>query len=194
MPELAASALIAAQEGQLQRLRAHAEKFASSPRVVPAAQHPAELIEVIEGALNVRNAFVRLQRDARTQMRVFDKPPYTGDQPEGNPEEYRLLDAGQVSYRTIYDRAGLLQPGRIAEIRNGIQHGERARVAGSLPMKMALCDDRLALIPATASGHRVSQAAYLIHPSSLLAALSELFEAIWQRAVPLNQADALSSG
>jgi DNA-binding CsgD family transcriptional regulator/DNA-binding Lrp family transcriptional regulator len=194
MPELAASALIAAQESQLRRLRAHAQLFASGQRALPAAQHPAELIEVIEGALNVRNAFVRLRREARKQIRVFDKPPYTGDQPEGNPDEYQPLDAGQVRYRTIYDRAGLVQPGRIAEIRNGIQHGERARVARSLPMKMALCDDRLALIPVATSGHRVSQAAYLIHPSSLLAAFSELFEVIWQRAVPLKQAHALSSG
>ena len=194
MPELAASALIAAQESRLRRLREHAEQFASRERVLPAAQHPAELIEVIEGALNVRNAFVRLQRAARKQMRVLDKPPYTGDQPEGNPEEYRLLDVGQVRYRTIYEQAGLVQPGRIAEIRNGIQHGERARVARSLPMKMALCDDRLALIPVSTFDRRASQAAYLIHPSSLLAALSELFEAIWQQAVPLNQAHAVSTG
>jgi DNA-binding CsgD family transcriptional regulator/DNA-binding Lrp family transcriptional regulator len=187
MPELAASALIAAQESQLRRLREHAQQFASRQRALPGAGHPAELIEVIEGALNVRNAFVRLQRGARTQMRVLDKPPYTGDQPEGNPEEYRLLHAGQVRYRTIYDRAGLVQPGRIAEIRNGIQRGERARVARSLPMKMALCDDRLALIPVSTFGRRASQAAYLIHPSSLLAA-------IWQQAVPLNPAPALSAG
>ena len=194
MPDLAASALIAAQEGQLRRLRAHAQQFASDQRAPSAAQHPAELIEVIEGAHNVRNALVGLQRYARKQIRVFDKPPYTGDQPGGNPEEYRLLDAGQVRYRTIYDRAGLVQPGRIAEIRNGIQHGERARVARSLPMKMALCDDRLALIPVSTSSHRASQAAYLIRPSSLLAALSDLFEAIWQRAVPLNQTHALDAG
>ena len=34
---------------------------------------------------------------------------------------------------------------------------------------------------------REDQASYLIHPSSVLDALSELFEARWDKAVPLNQ-------
>ncbi len=186
MPDLAASTLIAAQESKLGQLRAYADQIAASYRVPAGDRHPAELIEVIEGASKVRNAFVRLQREARKEMRVFDKPPYTDEQPDGNPEEYRLLDEGRVSYRTVYDRNGITAPGRIGEIRRGIRHGERARV-GSAPMKMALSDDRLALIPVLTSGHTVNEAAYVVHPSSLLDALSELFEVIWAKAIPLNQ-------
>ncbi|MBO0870476.1 MAG: helix-turn-helix transcriptional regulator, partial [Micromonosporaceae bacterium] len=118
---------------------------------------------------------------------VLDKPPYTAEQPEGNIDEYRLLDEGRVRYRTLYDRTGLGEPGRIAEIWNGIRHGERARVASSLPMKMAISDESLALIPVSTSGQNRAEDAYLVHPSSLLAALCELFEALWERAVPLNQ-------
>lgn len=184
MPDIAASALIAAQEGRLRRLRQHAQQLAAASRAQAGARHPSELIEVIEGAENVRTAFVRLQRSARTEMRVFDKPPYTADQPDGNPEEYRLLGEGRVRYRTLYDRIGLTQPERIAEIWNGIRHGERARVAASLPMKMALCDDRLALIPVTADGDSAAGAAFLLHPSALLEALAQLFESQWEKAVP----------
>lgn len=190
MPDIAASELIAAQESQLQRLREYAHQLAAANRVRSGARHPAELIEVIEGSANVRNVFMRLHRDARTQMRVFDKPPYTAEQPDGNPEEYRLLDAGRVRYRVVYERAGLTQPERMTEIWAGIQRGERARVAGSLPMKMALCDSRLALIPVSPAGTGAEQAAYLVHPSSLLDALSELFEALWAKAVPLNRRQA----
>lgn len=190
VPDMAASALIAAQESKLRRLRGHAQQLAATRRAKAGARHPAELIEVIEGVANVRQAFLRLQREARVQMRVFDKPPYTADQPEGNPEEYRILRHGQVRYRTLYDRAGLVLPERMAEIWNGIRHGERARVAGSLPMKMALCDGKIALIPVSASSGSAGQAAYLVHPSSLLDALSELFEALWEKAVPLNRRPA----
>jgi DNA-binding CsgD family transcriptional regulator/DNA-binding MarR family transcriptional regulator len=185
-PDLAAATLIAAQESQLQQLRVHAQQLAAAHRARAGAHHPAELIEVIEGALNVRNAFRRLQREARQQMRVFDKPPYTAPQPDGSADEYGLLREGRVRYRTLYDRAGLGEPGRMSEIWNGIRHGEQARATNSLPMKMALCDDRLALIPVSTSGQSVNQNAYLVHPSSLLDALSELFEATWDRAVPLN--------
>ena len=187
MPDIAASELIAAQESQLQRLREYAHQLAAANRVRSTARHPAQLIEVIESSANVRNVFMRLHRDAHTEMRVFDKPPYTAPQPDGNPEEYRLLDAGRVRYRVVYERAGLTQPERMSEVRAGILRGERARVAGSLPMKMALCDDRLALIPVSAAVIGAEQAAYLVHPSSLLDALSELFEALWAKAVPLNR-------
>jgi len=191
MPDIAASELIAAQESQLRRLREYAYQLAAARRASFGARDPAELVEVVEGAANVRRAFVRLQRDAEHEMRVFDKPPYTAEQPEGNPEEYRLLAEGQVRYRTIYERAALAQPERMAEVWTGIRQGERARVAGSLPMKMALSDMRLALIPVSASGVNAGAAAYVVHPSSLLDALSALFEAMWEKAVPLNQGPAL---
>jgi hypothetical protein len=94
------------------------------------------------------------------------------EQPDGNLEEYRLLSEGRIRYRT-YERAGLTQPERMAEIWNGIRRGERARVAGSLPIKMAPCDNRLALVPVSTSGSGADQAGYLVHPSSLLDALCD---------------------
>jgi hypothetical protein len=154
MPDIAASELIATQESQLRRLREYAYQLAAARRASFGARDPAELVEVIEGADNVRNAFIRLQRDAQSEMRVFDKPPYTAEQPDGNPEEYRLLGEGQVRYRTLYERAALAQPDRMAEVWNGIRQGERARVARSLPMKMAICDRRLALIPVSTQWQR----------------------------------------
>jgi DNA-binding CsgD family transcriptional regulator len=189
MPDVAASELIAAQERQLKRLREYAYQLAAANRARSGSHHP-ELIELVEGAANVRKAFVRLQREARTEIRVFDKPPYTAEQPDGNGEEYRLLGEGRVRYRTLYERAGLTRPERMAEIWNGIRRGERARVAGSLPMKMALCDNRLALVPVSTSGSGADEAGYLVHPCSLLDALSELFEARWEKAVALNQRPA----
>jgi DNA-binding CsgD family transcriptional regulator len=190
MPDIAASELIATQESQLRRLREYAYQLAAARRASFGARDPAELVEVIEGAANVRKAFVRLQREAQNEMRVFDKPPYTAEQPDGNPEEYRLLGEGQVRYRTLYERAALARPERMAEVWNGIRLGERARVTRSLPMKMALCDRRLALIPVSTYSDNAGEAAYLVHPSSLLDALSELFEAMWDKAVPLNQRPA----
>ena len=65
-------------------------------------------------------------------------------------------------------QAALAQPERMAEVWNGIRRGERARVARSLPMKMALSDRRLALIPVSAYSDKADEAAYLVHPSSLL--------------------------
>ena len=55
-----------------------------------------------------------------------------------------------------------------------------------VPLEMYLADDRLALLPlATAAEDRT---AVVIHPSGLLDALGDLFEGLWQRALPLGLA------
>lgn len=199
-PEQVAATLIAERERDLLNLRAHAQRLASEqPRHDGAQHHPAELVEVIEGADNVRHTFVRLQRQAQVQIRGFDRPPYLDNPVSGNPEENRQLDDRGLSYRVVYHQSALAIPGRMTDIRRGIHQGERARVSKHVPMKMVLCDDQAALIPITTTGGS-ADAAYLVHPSSLLDAFSELFEVLWERAVPLNRpsddlepSDALSA-
>ncbi|MEE6257500.1 helix-turn-helix domain-containing protein [Plantactinospora sonchi] len=187
-PDQVATLLIADQERDLLRLRTHAERLAEEVRRREATgRHPAELVEVVEGAANLRATLVRLQREARTQIRGLDRPPYLDNPVRGNPEENQQLTDRGLTYRVVYDRSALAIPGRMAEIWRGIQNGERARVASNVPMKMMLCDDRLALIPVMADG-QLTDAAYLVHPSSLLDAVSELFEALWERAVAVNRA------
>lgn len=186
-PDQVATFLIAEQERDLLRLRRHADELAKDIRQREGpGRHPAELVEVVEGAANLRTTLIRLQREARVQIRGMDRPPYLDNPTSGNPEEtHQLTDRG-LTYRVIYDRSALAIPGRMAEIWRGIQSGERARVASNVPMKMLLCDDRFALIPVMAAG-QLTDAAYLVHPSSLLEAVSGLFEALWERAVAINR-------
>ncbi|MFI7609190.1 helix-turn-helix domain-containing protein [Micromonospora sp. NPDC049366] len=193
-PDQVATSLIAERERDLLRLRTHADHLAKEIRRRDGAgRHPAELVEVIEGAEDLRATLVRLQRDARVQIRGLDRGPYLDNPVSGNSEEtHQLTDRG-LTYRVIYDRSALEIPGRMAEIWRGIQRGERARVASEVPMKMMLSDDRLGLVPVMAEG-QLADAAYLVHPSPLLDALSELFEALWDRAVAINRSDAVGRG
>lgn len=188
-PDLVASSLIAERERDLSRLRAHARELAAEQARHEARHHPAELVEVIEGATNVRNTFVRLQREAREQIRGFDRPPYLDNPVSGNPEQNQQTEDRGLTYRVVYDQSALAIPRRMDDVWRRIQRGERARVSAHVPMKMVLCDDRLALIPVTMEG-LAPDAAYLVHPSSMLDAFSELFEALWDRAVPLNRSAA----
>lgn len=188
-PDLVVSSLIAERERDLSRLRVHARRLAAEQARHEARHHPAELVQVIEGATNVRNTFVRLQREAREQVRGFDRPPYLDDPVSGNPEQKHQAEDRGLTYRVIYDQSALAIPRRMEDVWRRIQNGERARVSGHVPMKMVICDDRLALIPVTRDG-MAPDAAYLVHPSSMLDAFSELFEALWERAVPLNRSAA----
>jgi DNA-binding NarL/FixJ family response regulator len=51
-----------------------------------------------------------------------------------------------------------------------------------------MCDDTMAI--ACSPAEYQNAIAYLIHPSSLLEVTSALFEAIWDRAVPLNRTES----
>jgi DNA-binding MarR family transcriptional regulator len=185
--DLAAGTLIAERERELLRLRTHAEQLAAQhARQRTEGLDPADLIEIVDGAANMQSALVRLQRVARTEIRSFDRPPYLEDPISGNAEQYAQTAERALTYRVVYHSSALEIPGRLDDVWRRIQHGERARVSSNVPMKMVLCDDQLALIPVTGDRH-AADAAYLVHPSSLLDAFSELFEAVWERAVPLNR-------
>ncbi|GAB3900204.1 hypothetical protein GCM10029964_087220 [Kibdelosporangium lantanae] len=67
-----------------------------------------------------------------------------------------------------------------------MRHGEQARIDGDVPMKLAIADDRLAIIPLMRPGDPTLTASYLIHPSPLLDALIALFESVWTRSVPVR--------
>ncbi|TCC45041.1 hypothetical protein E0H75_31490 [Kribbella capetownensis] len=187
-PAQVAEDLLAEHERRQRRLQTHLQQLAVA---FPAGgrRHPAELVEVLEGAGNVRNAFRRLQRAARREIRVFDRPPYFNsggaDSFEANELELDDLDQSRLTYRVIYDRAVLDVPGRMADIWAGVRQGEQARVAARLPLKLALADDDLALVNSTSDFDTAT--AYLVHPSAFLDALAEVFETTWTRSVALNR-------
>jgi sugar-specific transcriptional regulator TrmB/DNA-binding CsgD family transcriptional regulator len=189
-PAVAVGALAQHQEQALARVRDRMRELAGLFGSRHNGTHPAEQVEIIDGADNVWNTSVRLQHAATEQLRVFDTPPYLERHPDReNADERAVLSKG-LTGRCVYARSAVLLPGRYTHIRAAIRSGEQARVTASLPMKMLVCDSQLALIPVTPVAAAGPSAAYLIYPSSLLDALAALFEAYWDRAVPLNLATA----
>ncbi|WP_433889232.1 helix-turn-helix domain-containing protein [Streptomyces sp. CA-111067] len=189
-PSLAGSVLIARREHELRQLQQHLNKLDEAFQAETAGQHPAEHIEVVKGAPKIWRTFVRVQRCAQREVRAFDKPPYfvaIGEHGDEGPnlEERRFLSAGTVGYRVVYDQESVAIPGRLENIWEGIRSGERARVGTSLPTKLVLCDDSMAIMSSPADYH--SGVAYLIRPSSLLDMITALFEAVWDRSVPLSR-------
>jgi predicted transcriptional regulator/DNA-binding CsgD family transcriptional regulator len=192
-PSLAGSVLIAKREHELKQLQQHLNKLDEAFRSEASAARPADHIEVITGAPRIWRTFVRVQRAAQREVRGFDKPPYFVPQGEHgdegpNLDEWRLLATNTVSYRVVYDQESVAIPGRLANIWEGIRNGEKARVATALPVKLVLCDDSMAIVCSPPDYH--NGIAYLIHPSSLLDMTIGLFDAIWDRAMPFNNAES----
>lgn len=180
-PDLGLVELVRVREEALSRVRTRAAELTEASRQASRMAHPAELVEIVTGGENVYATFVRLQAAARRQLRGFDVGPYIDADPtQENTAEAQALGRG-VAYRTVYDECLFGFPGRSKHVRAAIDSGEQARVAPRLPMKMLLCDEQTALIPVGPPG--IGQAAaYLIYPSSLLDAISALFESVWDGA------------
>ncbi len=186
-PDRAIEAVLREREAALRDTRRHIGTLMEMYRASTRFAHPGELVEVITGRDEVNERWGRMQQDIRVQMRGFDRPPYAAPRgaSDSNEVELGLLGRG-VKCRVVYDKSAIELPGRIDDIELGMRHGEQARIDGDVPMKLAIADDRLAIIPLMRPGDPALTASYLVHPSPLLDALIALFEAVWTRSVPVR--------
>jgi DNA-binding CsgD family transcriptional regulator len=125
----------------------------------------------------------QLQFGAREEICCLDKPPYL-DAPGTAATDLELLERG-IACRTIYERASVEHPGGLHEVEQLLAGGQQARVLPSIPMKLYLVDRRHAVLPLQREPASV-EAAVVVHAPALLAALSTLFEGLWERALPMH--------
>jgi sugar-specific transcriptional regulator TrmB len=182
-PDVALAELIGRQEERLSAARSEMHRLTQLFRDSGTAGD-AGAVEVISGGAAVSVRVNRLYESARAQVRCFDRPPYVQRPGESLARQQRRQREGIV-YRTLYSRDALAWPGRFQEdILASCATGEHARVRASLPTKLVLADDTLAVVPISVD-EPVVEAAFVIRAPSLLAALAALFEHEWSRAVPL---------
>lgn len=184
-PDLALDALVLrrAQELDAVRLtgRRLAERFQSRAR--PA--QPSELVEIITGAEAIGAHLAQLQRGARTEILLTDRPPYLYVEPELNTDELDALARG-VAVRCVYHQGGLEAPGRMAQLARYLSAGETARAHPEVAVKMLIVDRRVAMVPMNTAPDALA-GSVLLHPSPLLDALVVCFEALWTQAVRLDR-------
>ncbi|GAA3672127.1 LuxR family transcriptional regulator [Nonomuraea antimicrobica] len=181
-PETGLDALIRARTRELAAARHRAAQLGARFHGAAPGQDSTDLVEVVVGKDAVSRAFQRLQESARRLIRVLDAPPYATPV-GGNAVEFELLERG-VEYRALYDRRAMEVPGTQSLITRYVAAGEQARV-GDVPVKLALNDHPMAIMPLRHDGHDV-ESALVVHDSTLLDALAALFEMCWERAVPLQ--------
>ncbi|MGH2711880.1 MAG: helix-turn-helix transcriptional regulator [Actinomycetota bacterium] len=184
-PEAALEILILERQEELEAIRVHAARLAEMVRSSIQRTRPGELVEVITGLPAVGERFAQMQRTARQELLIFDKPPYawSGGQ---NTAELDLLARG-IECRTVYDRTSLELEGRPDAVAVYVERGEQARVFDGIPVKMAIVDRRVGLIPLNIA-EPGSGGAIQVHASALLDALAMFFETIWERAAPIQSA------
>jgi sugar-specific transcriptional regulator TrmB/DNA-binding CsgD family transcriptional regulator len=179
-PDVAIEALIARRSEELGRARLAAAGLLTEYQQGARRDNAAALIEVITGRAAIYQRSVQLLHSARQEILMFDKPPYIG--PLDNAIEFELLARG-IRWRSVYAPEALHSPDRVAQMRALQRAGERARIAPDLPLKLAIADNRLALLPLTTNEDE-QEMAILVHPCSLLTTVRTLFDLFWERGMP----------
>jgi sugar-specific transcriptional regulator TrmB/DNA-binding CsgD family transcriptional regulator len=182
-PDVALEALVLKRQDELERVRIVAGHLAAKFHASQATSDAAQVVEVLNSVDAVVHRFAQLQNEAVNEVLILDSPPYrVSDTPPVNDAELDALARG-VTYRVVYDRAALeaMAPDAFAEIGSYVSAGEQARLTPVLPLKLAIIDRRVAVVPL-----RTQQVALhcciVVHPCSLLDALIYIFESLWESA------------
>ncbi len=180
-PEVAVPALISRRTEEFAAAQAAALRLAAEqPHELRTS--PDELIEVVVGRPAVAARFIQLTQSVSTEMLVLDRPPYAQAVVEQNVPERQVLDRG-VAVRGIYATEAFELPGAVDQARASVQQGEEARVHADVPMKLAIADRSVALLPLAVD--EVIGSALLVRAPTVVRSLVALFELLWQQSVPL---------
>jgi hypothetical protein len=179
-PDVAIDALAERRREELARTQLAARALLTE---MPAEERhrPEEIVEVLVGWAETAARFDQLLGSTRHELMVIDRPPYVADPGRSDTSVRKLLRAN-VRVRGLYAPEALELPGALAEVEDAAGAGEQSRVHAGLPMKLAIGDRRLAILPLGGPG---VDAAVCIRPSALLDALIQLFELLWEQATPI---------
>jgi Sugar-specific transcriptional regulator TrmB len=155
---------------------------------------PGTVIEVVTGRAAVLQRIEQIRAGARGQVRSLDEAPYVSL--SGIRPGLRPLPA-DVTRRVIYDSAAIGDQAMPPDVEELLRGGQQARVLPSVPLRLHLVDRRLAVLPlryaSVADQEGEPGTLIIVHPSALLEALSELFENLWTRALPVSSGHGVSA-
>lgn len=181
-PDLAIEALILRRQEELHDARRTADRLLERFRDSPAGSAELPAIELVRGRDAVAQWWVQLQRGARREVMIFDRPPYVMPFTGPNPVEMELLARG-VTYRVLYDGSSFDRPEKHEAVRRCVEAGESARVRVGVPMKLLIADGELAL---THHGADVAEHAVVVRHPAVLSGLVALYEALWRDSAPFS--------
>ena len=180
-PSMALRPLLLERERGLTRAHEALVELSDLYRRSAEQRSVADVVDVVIGDESVRQRVAQLQAASTEQVRVLVLNEIALVSGEENIEEDRALARG-VRYRVIVESAVLERPGFLTAAREMAQIGEEIRVLPTLPTRMFIADDQMALVPMHSQGEDEGFGALLIHPSGLLDLVISIFEEYWRTA------------
>jgi len=149
--------------------------------------NPLDYIEIIKDSFLIHKKFIELVGDAKQEVLIFSKAPYTGPKEvlkEQTKKQAEPLRQG-ITIKSIYEIP--TEPDEMEwwyeDISSSAEMGEQARVIKQLPMKMVIIDEEVVMLPMEdpiSSG--TSFTAQIIRHKGLAKTLRLSFDAVWSLA------------
>lgn len=178
-----------AQAAELERLRRQADEIAERLDPAPAlAPGAVAAVEAVSGPGAIVRRVDQLLARAEKEVLILDRPPYLNPWAVAGADPgtgiAALLERG-VTVRVVLAREGLALPGRTRLLGPLVDRGLGVRVAADVPTKLIAVDGRDALLP-PAAGADPTRTAVVVRDTLLQHVFRPLFEALWERALPLG--------
>lgn len=187
-PRAALTGLIHRRQSELELARAGIEDLADAFRQRNRVGSAERLVEVVMGREAIIRRADELADSAQSEIRVFDTPPHAADVSRVEVDREQAQLSRGLRVLSLYSQASLELPGRTARVLRLIELGEQARVLPTLPLKLHIYDQRIAIVPLTAT-REATESVAIVHRSGLLKGLIALFDALWVAAHPIGAVD-----
>jgi HTH-type transcriptional regulator, sugar sensing transcriptional regulator len=149
--------------------------------------NPMDYIEIIKDPFQIHKKFIELIGEARREVLIFSKAPYTGPREvlkEQTDKQSEPLRKG-ITIKTIYEIPS--EKNELEwwynDIVAAVGLGEKARVIKTLPMKMVVIDEMVVMLPMEDPiSSKTSFTAQIITHNGLAKTLKYSFETLWEQA------------
>ena len=190
-PDAGLRVLGSRREGELNEAMFAVQNAYRNFRRQVQGQRLDHLVEVVTGPA-ILQRIKQAEDHAEREIRRLDSPPYYRSGPS-NDTELAHLRRG-IGYRVVYAQASLARENYLdGNIVPCVRAGEQARVLPTVPVKLSVIDDTVALVSLSITDADVNRTLLIIRPSTLFSALVGLFEMCWQSGLPILPSGVVGS-
>ncbi|WP_338700393.1 LuxR C-terminal-related transcriptional regulator [Streptomyces sp. Q6] len=175
------------RSAELEELTGSVDRLAAQLLSATPADVRAMGIETVRGGRAISERIAAMLASATEEVALLDRPPYASSQPDGMPTPLDMASPVRrgARVRAVVDREGFTFPGRARGLNDLAAQGVQIRVGQDLPTKLFTVDRRVTLLPPTDAADPTASA-LVVNDSLLSHALVPLFEAVWERSMPIG--------
>ena len=183
-PLLALGGVVAQREEQVRQARAALDDLADEYRKAREVTLSSG-IEIIRGRNEIGSWMNHLLLSGKEQFRLFAKPPFAVNGLSESDTEREVAGRG-LRERVIIERTVLDEEAAEKDLLISLDRGQEIRMVQSLPAKLLIVDDSIAMVQLDDGGLGHSEIA-IVRQGGLLDCLVFSFESLWRSAIQLRE-------